>query len=384
MKETENLSLPPFYSKEIDGDYILWFHNSNHYVQVKLPVWDAVQCISQHEKIEEAASEFSALYDLPFEESDKFISEVIQHFGWLGGGTTQQTTEVFQIPSHIKNGYFEQHQYSANNKVFAIRYYSPYFKTIIHSLFTHLETNEQATDYMNVFEDSAHIYFEVEGYKTWKWGKHENHFMRGRAYLEILRMAYAKQEKDWMTVMHAASISNGQNAVLCTADSGGGKSTFSALCRNAGLYVLADDFVPVDRLTRYVHAFPAATSVKSTAYPFLVQYFPELKNAPTINFNSKKNLRFLPPQDFEVLKDIKVPVKSLIFIKYNADVDFELEELSTLIALRSIFDQAWMPPDIDNAEAFLDWVSGVKCYTLTYSNTEKAISWVKEILNTNS
>tara|TARA_R110002073_G_scaffold293194_2_gene458782 strand:- start:60220 stop:60507 length:288 start_codon:yes stop_codon:yes gene_type:complete len=59
------------------------------------------------------------------------------------------------------------------------------------------------------------------------------------------------------------------------------------------------------------------------------------------------------------------PCKTLIFIQYDNNVEFECKEISKLTAFENLI------PD--------SWISSLSCYQLTYSNNELMIDSVREL-----
>lgn len=84
-------------------------------------------------------------------------------------------------------------------------------------------------------------------------------------------------------------------------------------------------------------------------------------------------MRYIPPSNHADIMNAVFPVKDLIFIEYNRAVDFNLEKLDPVVALKSLLDQAWVTPIPGNASILLDRVMEISFYKLTYSNNQKAL-----------
>lgn len=380
MKNGNKTLLSNFIVRCIEDDYVLWFAQSNHYVQVKQPVWDAVNLVCRYDDLKKATDAFSGLYQISVDESHRFVSEILAKFNTLDVVPEENTKEPVRLPAENRPEPFLVKTYKIGGHVFSLSYSHPYYYTIVHPLFEQHITDEKATLFFEIYLQGTQLWLIKNGLAEWQWDINDSHFLKGRLYLEVLQFLFDKTEQDWMTVMHASSVSNGKSAVLLTADSGSGKSTFAALCKAHGLQILSDDFVPIDLENKHVFPFPSALSVKPGAVDLLLPHFPELHTAVPYNFNHKKDLRFIYPNSFDEIKNIQVPAVALIFIKYNKDVAFELKPISTLEALRHVFDQAWLAPKQANAEAFLDWISQLQCYQMQYANTEKAIDAVQRMM----
>ena len=73
------------------------------------------------------------------------------------------------------------------------------------------------------------------------------------------------------------------------------------------------------------------------------------------------------------------PVNEFIFIKYDQSVDFLFEEVEPTKALVQLFDEAWITPNPENVEIFLDKILKASFYNLTYSNNQKAIEAINQM-----
>jgi hypothetical protein len=194
--------------------------------------------------------------------------------------------------------------------------------------------------------------------------------------MQLLNAINHTTDEHWMGAVHASAISSGKGAVLFTASSGSGKSTFAAMLLKQGYKVFSDDFSPISLTNPQVYSFPEGISVKNRSLHVLQPYFPELGEYE----NS------LPDQVYEVFLPISEgelpkpePVKAIVFLRYNPEVELEFKPVSNLDAMDRFLQQLWLPPTTEVAGQFMDWFFQVPCYTLTYSNTKKAISSVAKL-----
>ena len=114
--------------------------------------------------------------------------------------------------------------------------------------------------------------------------------------MQILQKINNSEEEDWLGVFHAAGISNGKESLMFFGDSGNGKSTLSALLMANGLDVLSDDFLPVTSNPELVCRFPAALSIKKSAYALVSSAYTDLEHAEEHHSPLQdKTFRYLPP-----------------------------------------------------------------------------------------
>ena len=90
-----------------------------------------------------------------------------------------------------------------------------------------------------------------------------------------------------------------------------------------------------------------------------------------------KTVRYLPPKDINYKKSY--PCVGLIFIKYDANTEFECKEISKLETFQNLIPDSWISSIPENVTVFLDWFSELTCYQLTYSKNEFMIEKVKQL-----
>ncbi|MDP5106165.1 MAG: hypothetical protein NWQ31_08340, partial [Polaribacter sp.] len=167
-------------------------------------------------------------------------------------------------------------------------------------------------------------------------------------------------------------------SILFLGDSGNGKSTSLALLQANGFTCLADDFVPMDAKKQEVYSFPAAISIKKNSLKTLLPIYPELETSAEYNFvRLNKIVRYLKPNNDDFFAHL--PCNDLVFIKYEKDAKLSCKEISKIDAFQQLIPDSWLSPKKENAQIFLDWFTGLKCYQLTYSENEKMIATVSKL-----
>jgi hypothetical protein len=143
-----------------------------------------------------------------------------------------------------------------------------------------------------------------------------------------------------------------------------------------GYTLLSDDFVPIERDSKKCYPFPAAMSVKQGSKEILSTEFPSLANDENKYYtHGNKTVSYLAFSEFAN----PIPTKEIIFIKYNPDVDFEIEEIKRVEALKMLLEETWTYPSPESAGSFIDWFLTVRCVRRTYSNNEKAIDKIAQL-----
>jgi hypothetical protein len=202
------------------------------------------------------------------------------------------------------------------------------------------------------------------------------HF-QGAVLLEVLNLLHGKTREDWMGVFHASAISNGKEALLFSAASGSGKSTLAALMVAHGFKLLSDDFVPVSLGQTAVYPLPAAVSVKKGSLPVLEKLFPDLTGLKT-GWDDEGEI-FLPLPE-EKLEQSPVKAIAIVLVQYDPSVDFRLVRESNLEIMNTFLRQSWIPGNPEAAETFLKWFFSLPVYSLIYSDSERVIRELRELI----
>ena len=70
------MSSIPFISKKVGNNYLVWFQNSNHYVQLEEPAWFVFKKITKRYKTSTIAFDFALRYGFSHEESLVFVNDI--------------------------------------------------------------------------------------------------------------------------------------------------------------------------------------------------------------------------------------------------------------------------------------------------------------------
>jgi hypothetical protein len=370
-----------FIKKKIGKLYLIWFQNSNLYFQLEEPAWYVFRKTVKRYKSETIAKEFSNRYGLSYEESLKFVVEIRQKINEMNrpiGENNFIEEPVEEINKHVYSVY-SKYCYDMQNRVIEFSYETDWLENYIHPLIKHLASNEEFKDKSNfeLFTYKNRVYFRIDKKLIGSWKHDESHFTKGRIFIELINVLHNKTDDDWLMTVHASAISNGRKTILFSAAPGSGKSTIAALLQTQGFHVISDDFVPIEQSTFKAYPFPIALSVKEGSLELLKSHYPELEHNPLITVNAEKKVKYLPVEN-KIMKMV-FPAKEFIFIKYDKSVDFKIEKIEPINAIKTLFEEAWIPPKPENVAIFLDRVLNISFYSLTYSNNKKALDAISEL-----
>jgi hypothetical protein len=379
------MSAIPYIKKKIGSFYLVWFQNSNLYIQLEEPAWFVFRKTIKRYKPATIAKEFSIRYGVSREESLSFVKDIRLKVEKMNQ-TDHPQDKINEASSDLCKftfAPFSIHRYRMGNKLISFSYQTRLFEHYLHPLICHFETIEEQ-DEMPLFELFAfqeRIVFRFNGEVKGIWTKDETHLVKGLIFMFLINVMYDKTDADWLMTVHASAITNGKKTILFSAPPNHGKTTIAALLQARGYQLISDDFVPIDRNSFKAHPFPIAMSVKETSMDLLASLFPALDQKPLTYISPEKSVRFLAP-DFNLnMQDAIFPVHEFIFIHYDKSVDFAWEKLDPVKAVKLLLDQAWVLPTKGNAELFFNRILQMSFYQLTYSNNQKALDAITNLFD---
>lgn len=179
---------------------------------------------------------------------------------------------------------------------------------------------------------------------------------------ELTRLADPK--RPITALLHAGAIGTPEGGVILAGPSFSGKSTLCAALHQAGLLCFGDDSVCLTPAFE-IAGMPFALSLREGSWPL----FPHLDRPRFL----ASNLNGQSPT---------IPSKLLIFVNYDPDAAATTtESVPTFDALVSINQSGfWVEHTQLAISAFLEWLSRIPIYRLTYSSLTEAVSRVKALL----
>jgi len=373
----------PILKKKIGQYYLVWFQNSNLYLQLEEPAWFVLRRTRQRFKSETNAKEFAQRYGATSEESFRFVEDIRLKIKEMNRPASVQN-KVSEIPADLNNRSFTPyaiHHYELGDQLISFSYETPTFEYYIHPLICHLEvTDEQVgLPLFELFAWQDSIVFRFNGDVKGIWNSDETNFVKGSIFMSLINVMYQKTDDDWLMTVHASAITNGKKTILFSAAPGNGKTTIAALLQAKGYQLISDDFVPIDRQSLKAYPFPIAMSVKEGSMELLVSHFPELGQKPLNYISPEKSVRYLASNENPYFTKNIFPVQEFIFVKYDQSIDFVMEKLDPLNAIRLLLDQTWVTPSKGNPILLFDLILQKSFYQLSYSNNKKALDAITNL-----
>ena len=373
----------PHIKKKIGNAYLIWFQNTNSFVQLEETAWYVFRKTIQRYRPATLAKNFAIRYDISPENSLSYVNEILSEIEKLNH-IIPAKNETGHIPDKLKGYQFKPysiHHYRFGNKVVPFVFETRNFEYYIHPLISHLEVESTVTEIplFELFAFNGRIVFRQGGEIKGMWSYDETQFVKGKIFMQLINVMHNKTDAEWLMTVHASAITNQKKTILFSAPPGHGKTTMAALLQSRGYHLISDDFVPIDRNSFSAWPFPIAMSVKEGSMELLASIYPALEQKSLNYLSPEKSVRyFTSDPDFDSSKAV-FPVREFVFIEYNTSVDFEWEKLDTATAIKLLLDQAWIVPMPDNAGILLEQIPRISFFKLTYSDNEKAIKAITDL-----
>ncbi len=434
--------------KKIGSSYIVWFAESNRWIEFREPAWLVYTGQQKGEPAEKIVSRLSEKYGLPETEARRFYGEIVDAIrtsSKRGYPETPGILEKTDSPRFFKN--FSTRYYRVDKKHFTIDFGSQEMEHYIHPAFAHLETEscpEQSPHFRihsgapdqhqqqhpdrgrqqqqhpdrnlheplrqnrqhpdrdpqgqlpqpavqagldpinpEFFVPSASQlkkdYFLATG-SDMEYAFNDPGVLKHRLYIEITSFLYGIPVSDFMCFIHASAVSRDDEAILFCSPSGSGKSTMAALLQlpdqvGNEISFMSDDFVPVDFCNCMAYPFPAALSLKKGSSHIAGAF-----NDPASQESVRSGpVHYLPPPSRGSGMLRPKNVKKIIFIKYDPQVSFKMEQISATDALSVFHKEAWINPADGHAKRFLDWFVTLEYFKLHHSDDDRAVGAIRRL-----
>ena len=368
--------------RQIEDTYVVWLTPANRFMQLQEPAFRILEDWTSQLPEIQIIRNCADAFNLPMVEARCFVTEVTNQLQLLSSNFIHD--KIVSLSDESNTGYigkwFSTKYYRINGKNFCFNYGDPSLEDLIHPGFDYMESKSPVSEVHHSFDlfykDDQSI-LQIDGQNKWKFSNSKPEYFVGLVFMQMLNCIHNTTDAHWMGVVHASAVSAGNGAVLFTAPSGSGKSTFAAMLMNKGYQILSDDFSPVSLNNAKVYSFPKAISVKDRSLHLLKSYFPSL--AETGN-SIPADVRevFLPLTTGELPEAL--PVKAIVFLQYDPTVEVEFKKITNLDAMDRFLQQLWLPPTAEVSSHFMDWYFQIPCYTLHYSDNEKAINSLSGLL----
>jgi len=274
--------------------------------------------------------------------------------------------------------------YAINDQSIQVQFSNEKLKEIIHPSLAHLETKATATvkTKIDIYSDEGQLFLFQDEILIIKVPQHEYHRIQGKFVMCMLCTFYNNTENDWIATLHGSTISNGKAAILLMGASGKGKSTLTTLLATHGFELVADDVSPLHAKTTHIHHNPAAVSIKHGAFKLLKPLVSNFNNLASSNYNPEKgDIKYVP---FPTPNQHHYPCCAIVMVNYKKGAASKIEKVPINDLLQTLIPDSWISANATHAEQFLNWITALNLYQVTYSDTNQGIKAITDIFNSES
>lgn len=364
-----------------EGVYVVWIAGINRYMQLQEPAFRVFEFWASGSERMEIAKVCAERYGIQETESIGFVNEIIDKVQQLidskPADINQHTLENF---TPEQPDYYSEYTYKVGDNVFRFIYRNGYLEDLFHPLFGHFVNPHIFTDITATFElftQNEMDILKVNEVTACAFPTGSIDLFQGTVYMEMLNIIYTMSLSDWMGVLHASAVTDGEKAILFTAPSGCGKSTIAMLMMAQGYASLSDDFVPVAIREPEVYHFPAGISVKPGAAALLKDQLPQLEQLQVNPVQGEE--MYVAPASSNIQPN--VPACAIVFVKYDPEVTFELKREPNLGMMNDLIRQSWIAGTPEAAERFLNWYFNLPVYSLRYSDNKSAVEGIIKLFD---
>jgi hypothetical protein len=183
---------------------------------------------------------------------------------------------------------------------------------------------------------------------------------------------------------HAAAVCRDGQSLLMPGRSGAGKSTLTGYLVANGFAYLGDDINAIGEDDAALLPLPSCLSIKAGSWPLIEQYFPVLRQRPTLS-RYGRNIRYLEPeQNYETMFAATAP-SAIVFPAYSVGAATQLRTLpplETMIRMVGAHTTIFVPATEAKIAKLIRFVEQTPAYELTYSELPEAMRAIEGLLST--
>ncbi|UCV17294.1 HprK-related kinase A [Ferribacterium limneticum] len=183
-------------------------------------------------------------------------------------------------------------------------------------------------------------------------------------------------------IVHAAVVERNGRAFVFPAPPGSGKSTLCAALVNRGWRLLSDELGLIDMETSTVLGMARAVNLKNNSIEIIKRYAPDVRFTSVVPDTTKGTIALMQPPTESVLRAGE-PGRPCCFIlpKYSPETDIRLDPYSKARTCMLLAEQSfnYHVHGLRGFETFSSLVAAAKCFSLTYSRLDDAVSLLNDL-----
>ena len=383
MKNTNNNSKYPLVIHRFGDVWAVWFKKSRSFLLMEEPAFEILHLVLEGKNIDLIRKTFQRKYSHSASDTDKFVTEITQYIHQYNNSKTSiQVSKKKEAKNELESVDFKfSKNYRFGKTILTIDYDDEWMQHMIHPSFMHLETPEKSLpkNHIRCYQTRKLLVLTLDNKIIEAFESDAVEYYKGAVSQLVYSLIYKKPFSGWMCTLHASGVHLNNKAFVFSAAAGSGKSTTSAILKASGLDYISDDFIAATP-NGNVFPFPASISVKDGSFAVLSKYYPELSNKVLEKAATGKMVRYLPVNNFSAAIKNGIPVAGFVFVEYQKECSFGINQVSKKEAIQLLLKETWVNPATEYVTAFFEWVERTNFYRMTYSDNDKMISTIKNML----
>lgn len=384
MKYTiQSNSKYPLVIQQFEDVWAVWFKKSRSFLLLAEPAFMVLQYFLAGKRKTEILNEIISNYGSDETDFNTFVDEIIQYIRQYNNTKTYtQVSKKKEVITELQTVDFKfSKNYRFGKTILTIDYQDEWMQHMIHPSFMHHETLEisKSANHIQCYRSKNFIILTRNKKITEAFDLSAVEYYKGAVSQLVYSILYKKRFSGWMCTLHASGVHYNNKAFVFSAAAGSGKSTTSAILKASGLDYISDDFIAATA-DGNVYPFPASISVKDGSFKVLSVYYPELGDKVLEKAATGKMVRYLPANNFSKIHQNGIPVSSFIFVDFKPESSLEINPVTKKEALQFLLKETWVNPSPEYVSAFFNWVEKTNFYRMTYSDNDKMISSIKNLI----
>jgi len=384
MKKIHNSNINyPVVIHPFGSVWAVWFKKSRSFLLMEEPAFEILQLVIDGKNSTAIRKTFRSKYSHSETDTKIFVSEIIQYIHQFNSSKTNiqvsKKKEAKDEPEPDEFKFCKNYRFGKTG--LTIDYHDEWMQHLIHPSFMHFETAGQLAQkhHIRCYHTKKLLILTHNDKIIEAFDPEAVEYYKGAVSQLIYSIIYKKSFSGWMCTLHASGVYLNNRAFVFSAAAGSGKSTTSAILKASGLGYISDDFIAATP-DGNVYPFPATISVKEGSFEVLSKYYPELGEKVLEKASTGKMVRYLPVYNYTAAIKNGIPVTGFIFVEYKPESNFELNTVSKKEAIQLLLKETWVNPTTEFVTAFFEWVEKTNFYRMTYSDNDKMIYKIKNML----
>lgn len=184
-------------------------------------------------------------------------------------------------------------------------------------------------------------------------------------------------------LLHAAVLAKGEQAIICPAPPGSGKSTLTTYLSHSGWRLLSDEMAVINLETGKVVPFVRPICLKNDAIDITRNWFPDAVISDVANDTNKGDVAHVRPP-VESLQDmyLECGVRGIVFPRYNPKTPIDVLELDKCSAFMQLAENGFNH-NVLGKQAFhrlTALVEGCTSYEMHYSDMQSMVDFMSDVV----